>query len=86
MSGPVRPTRSTKFVVNKSAHPKLFRSPNVKLQLPSCGLPEDWSAAEVFTHILDMNDTGAAAIVGILDHGAVPGTTGAPRKYLPPSF
>ena len=35
---------------------------------------EDWSAAEVFTHILDMNDTGAAAIVGILDHGAVPGT------------
>ncbi|MBK9344191.1 MAG: DinB family protein [Dehalococcoidia bacterium] len=28
---------------------------------------EDWSAAEVFTHILDMNDRGADAIQDILD-------------------
>jgi len=36
--------------------------------------PEDWSGAEVFTHILDMNDIGAASIGGILDGGAVPST------------
>ncbi|MEO6398422.1 MAG: DinB family protein [Tepidiformaceae bacterium] len=36
--------------------------------------PEDWSAAEVFTHILDMNDIGAASITGILDGGAPPST------------
>lgn len=35
---------------------------------------EEWSAAEVFTHILDMNDIGAASITGILDGGAVPST------------
>ncbi len=35
---------------------------------------EDWSAAEVFTHILDMNDIGAASIEGILHGGAVPST------------
>jgi len=34
--------------------------------------PEDWSAAEVFTHILTMNEHGAAAIEGILDTGALP--------------
>ncbi|MBK6562098.1 MAG: DinB family protein [Dehalococcoidia bacterium] len=33
---------------------------------------EDWSAAEVFTHILDMNDRGAELIAGILDSGAAP--------------
>jgi hypothetical protein len=33
---------------------------------------EDWSAAEVLTHNLDMNDRGAHAIEGILDHGALP--------------
>jgi hypothetical protein len=35
---------------------------------------DDWSAAEVFTHILDMNDRGAASIRGILEGGAVPST------------
>ncbi len=34
--------------------------------------PDHWSAAEVFTHILDMNDRGAQAIEGILDHGTLP--------------
>lgn len=34
--------------------------------------PSEWSAAEVFTHILDMNERGAAAIEGILDHGQMP--------------
>jgi DinB superfamily len=34
----------------------------------------DWSAAEVYSHILDMNDLGAASIEGILDGGAVPST------------
>lgn len=48
---------------------------------------EDWSAAEVFTHILDMNDVGATSIEGILDGGAVPSTvsdlvTGGTRKSL----
>ncbi|MEX0783095.1 MAG: DinB family protein [Dehalococcoidia bacterium] len=37
--------------------------------------PDDWSAAEVWTHILQMNDHGAAAITGILDSGAVPPRT-----------
>lgn len=32
----------------------------------------EWSAAEVWTHILEMNEHGARAIVGILDSGAVP--------------
>ncbi len=31
--------------------------------------PDDWSAAEVWTHILQMNEHGAAAITGILDSG-----------------
>ena len=35
---------------------------------------EDWSAAEVFTHILDMNDRGADAIQSILDGGALSST------------
>ncbi|MBI2767700.1 MAG: DinB family protein [Chloroflexi bacterium] len=35
---------------------------------------EDWSAAEVFTHILDMNDRGADAIQNILDGGGLPST------------
>lgn len=35
---------------------------------------EDWSAAEVFTHILGMNETGAAAIESILDGGGLPST------------
>ena len=34
--------------------------------------PEEWSAAEVLTHILTMNEHGARAIEGILDSGAVP--------------
>ena len=33
---------------------------------------EDWSAAQVFTHILEMNEQGASAIEGILDSGAIP--------------
>jgi hypothetical protein len=32
----------------------------------------DWSAAEVFTHILDMNDRGVGLITGILDTGTAP--------------
>lgn len=36
---------------------------------PSAG---DWSAAEVFGHILEMNERGAQAIEGILDQGALP--------------
>ncbi len=35
---------------------------------------EDWSAAEVLTHILEMNDRGAAAITGALDDGELPKT------------
>src|SRR5215212_6905028 len=34
--------------------------------------PDDWSAAEVYTHILEMNERGARAIEGILDHGTLP--------------
>ncbi len=34
--------------------------------------PDDWSAAEVFTHILEMNERGAQAIEGVLDHGTLP--------------
>jgi len=34
--------------------------------------PEDWSAAEVFTHILAINESGASAIESILDGGALP--------------
>lgn len=34
--------------------------------------PTDWSAAEVYTHILEMNERGARAIEGILDAGALP--------------
>jgi hypothetical protein len=36
--------------------------------------PDEWSAAEVFTHILDMNDRGADAIQMILDGGGLPST------------
>lgn len=32
----------------------------------------EWSAAEVWTHILEMNDHGTRAITGILDSGALP--------------
>jgi hypothetical protein len=32
----------------------------------------DWSAAEVFTHILDMNERGVRLITGILDSGTAP--------------
>lgn len=32
----------------------------------------DWSAAEVWTHILEMNEHGARAIAGILDSGLLP--------------
>jgi len=32
----------------------------------------DWSAAEVYTHILEMNESGARAIEGILDSGVLP--------------
>ena len=34
--------------------------------------PDDWSAAEVCTHVLAMNEQGASAIEGILDRGALP--------------
>ncbi len=34
--------------------------------------PDDWSAAEVLTHVLTMNEHGATSIEGILDSGAVP--------------
>ena len=33
----------------------------------------EWSAAEVWTHVLEMSTHGASAITGILDSGAVPG-------------
>src|SRR5947209_939050 len=33
---------------------------------------DDWSAAEVYTHVLQMNEHGARAITGILDTGALP--------------
>ena len=33
---------------------------------------DDWSAALVCTHILDMTEHGAQAVVGILDAGAIP--------------
>ena len=36
--------------------------------------PDDWSAAEVFTHILDMNDRGTDAIQNILDGRGLPST------------
>lgn len=32
----------------------------------------EWSAAEVWTHILQMNEHGATAIPGIIEHGAAP--------------
>jgi len=32
----------------------------------------EWSAAEVYTHIIQVNDSGARAIEGILDHGTSP--------------
>jgi hypothetical protein len=35
---------------------------------------DDWSAAEVFTHILGMNESGASAIESILEGGALPST------------
>jgi hypothetical protein len=31
-----------------------------------------WSAAEVWTHVLDMSESGARAIAGILDNGSLP--------------
>jgi len=34
--------------------------------------PDHWSAAEVLTHILEMNERGTRAIEGILDHGTLP--------------
>jgi hypothetical protein len=34
--------------------------------------PDDWSQAEVWTHILQMNDHGSTAISGILDSGSAP--------------
>lgn len=33
---------------------------------------DDWSAAEVFTHILEMNESGATAIPAIIDSGVRP--------------
>jgi len=33
---------------------------------------DDWSAAEVLTHVLAMNEQGASAIEGIISTGAVP--------------
>lgn len=37
--------------------------------------PSEWSAAEVWAHILEMNETGAAAIEAILDEGRFVGRT-----------
>lgn len=34
--------------------------------------PDDWSGAEVFTHVLEMNEKGAAAIESIIATGAKP--------------
>jgi hypothetical protein len=34
--------------------------------------PDDWSAAEVLTHVLELTERGAQAIEGILDHGTLP--------------
>ena len=34
----------------------------------------EWSAAEVYTHIVQINERGASAIEGILDEGAIPET------------
>lgn len=34
--------------------------------------PGEWSAAEIWTHILQMNERGATAIEGILDRAALP--------------
>jgi hypothetical protein len=47
----------------------------------------EWFAAEVYTHILDMNERGSAAIRGILDSGVIPATisdvmTGGSRSGL----
>jgi hypothetical protein len=33
---------------------------------------DDWSGAEVWTHVLEMSEHGAASIIGILDSGAKP--------------
>ena len=35
----------------------------------------EWSAAEVWTHVLQMSEHGASAITGILDKGALPART-----------
>ncbi len=48
---------------------------------------EDWSAAEVFTHILEMNENGTSSIIGIIETGARPERvrdqmTGATREEL----
>jgi len=48
---------------------------------------EEWSAAEVYTHVLDMNERGARAIEGILDTGALQAPisdtiTGGTRRQL----
>lgn len=37
--------------------------------------PGEWSAAEVLTHVLEMNEYGAQAIEGVLDHGTPPPPT-----------
>lgn len=37
--------------------------------------PGEWSAAEVLTHVLEMNEYGARAIEGVLDHGTPPPPT-----------
>ena len=34
--------------------------------------PDDWSAADVYTHIVQVNESGVRAIEGILDHGSIP--------------
>ncbi len=34
--------------------------------------PDDWSAAEVLTHVLEMTEQGARAIEGIIEHGEIP--------------
>ncbi|HMO94959.1 MAG TPA: DinB family protein [Tepidiformaceae bacterium] len=49
--------------------------------------PDDWSAAEVFTHVLEMNERGAAAIESIIATGQKPAgvedmISGATREEL----
>lgn len=103
MSQPSEQDRVRSYLLtqaNKLSIPELVekvRTDTVPLREAAAGVPaarfgerpreEEWSAAEVFTHILDMNDRGAAAIEAILDGGKLPTTlddvmTGGSRAGL----